>query len=99
MIVSVNIFQVWNKEDHARKLLFNRKELSIASVDDEQQNNDLVSETLTSMNRFGIHSVKFRVQMIRRILAEKCTTLPSGSLSYPNNKTEDREAMMNTVFY
>jgi hypothetical protein len=40
----VKIFEMWNKADHARQLLIDRKDPTIALADNEEQNKNQVSE-------------------------------------------------------
>jgi hypothetical protein len=41
----VKIFEMWSKADHAQQLLINRKDPTIALVNDEEKNKNPVSKT------------------------------------------------------
>jgi hypothetical protein len=64
----VKIFEMWNKDDHTRRLLIDRKDPNIVSANDEKQNKNQVSEVYSSTNCFDPNCIKTRVQMIYRIL-------------------------------
>jgi hypothetical protein len=62
IMFSVKIFEMWNKDDHARQLLINHKDPSTASVEGKEQDENQVSEMYSSTNRsdlsskFGLYS-------------------------------------------
>ena len=85
MIVCMKISQVWNKEEHARKLLSNRKDRSLESVNGKKQSTDCVSRTWNLMNRSKLRSVKFRVQIRCRLVV--------GSIQFQKNVASYRRAL------
>ncbi len=52
MIFSVYNCQVWNKDDYARQLLIDRKDETMISINNVEQNNDQVRKTFSVTESF-----------------------------------------------